>query len=414
MFLQSESPEVDRGRKPPESALKLLHKHPYLATVIIVLVIGILALPASQASAETTIETPSVRNEITVTPWGTIQVTRTYRLVNKGTTTISSTTVLLPKDASDITAMDDLGPITSKVVDGEKGRNVTITFRYPLRGEVEGVAYNDAYTFSLHHILASSAYITQPEFGNFRLELNASTGVDSPVAEYAMVVMLPEGSTFSSSNPTGRAEVKGLSPIVSYTLKGLQPREEFHLLINYRFLPIWSAFRPTLWVGTIVAVIGTVLLVRRRFRREEVREEGVDMGLLRDFANSLDEELGLWEDLDQLERALDDGSLGRKDYNRRRRILDERSRSLSGSLSRLKQEVRHVSARYARLVDQVEAAESEMATLWSSFSRTRSQFRAGKLPRRSFENLEQSYGRRVGKVRATIETTIIELRGDMG
>ena len=391
-----------------------LYKHLHPRTVIILLLVTVLALPAILGSAQTIIEAPSAKEEITVTPWGTLQIIQTYKFVNVGNTTVPSTVISLPKAAYDITAIDDLGTIISSARDSETGKNVTVTFRYPLRGEVEGVVYKDAYTFSVRYTLASSAYLKQPEFGSFRVEFNASTGVEFPVAEYLVVVTLPEGSTFSSSEPAGNIRVTGLSPVVSHTFTGLKPKDEFHVQVSYRYLPIWSAFRPTLWVGTIAAITSVALLLRRRFRKTEVREEGVDVELLRDFMNSLDEELGLWEDLDQLERALDDGRLGRKDYNRRRRVLDERSRTLSGSLSRLKQEVRQISARYARVVGQVEAAESEMATLWNNFSRLRAQFRAGRLSRSSFENLEETHRRRAGKVRATIETVIIELRSDVG
>ena len=392
----------------------LLRRYLYLRTVIILLLVSILAVPATLGSAQVAIEASFAREEVVVTPLGGLQVTRTIKLVNVNSTTMSSTAVLLPKGASDITAMDDMGSIPSKVAENETGKVVTVTFRYPLRSEVGGVAYKDVYTFSLRYSLGTSSYITQPEFGNFRLELNSTTGIEFPVTKYTMVVTLPEGSSFSSSQPTGNVTVTGLSPVASYSVIGLKPKEGFHVRVSYRFIPIWSALRPALWIGTITAITSAVLLLRRRLRRVEVREEGVDMGPIRNLANSLDEELGLWEDLDQLEEALDDGSIGRKDYNRRRRLLDERSRTLSASLSRLRQGVRQISARYARSVDQVEAAEREMATLRNDFQRLRSQFRAGRLSRSSFENLEESHRRRAGKVRATIGTIVIELRGELG
>jgi|GEM_PF-2683347 len=388
------------------------HRHLYL---VILLLVSIIALQANLASAQASIEAPSAREEIAVTPWGTIQVTRTYKLINSGSTTVSSIVILLPKDASDISATDDMGLIAAKIVEGQGGKNVTVTFRYSLRGEVGGVAYNEAYTFSLHYTLPSSLYLTQPEFGSFRLEFNASTGVEFPVGERTVVVTLPEGSEFLLTDlEMYNCRVVGLTPVISYTPTGLQPTDEIHVLVNYRFLPIWSAFRPTLWIGIVVAIVVTAYLLRQRSGKMEVREGHVDTELLRSFVNSLDEELGLWEDLDQLEEAFDNGRLGRKDYNRRRRILDNRIRSLSGSLSRLKQGVRQISQRYARSVERVETAEAEMAILRNDFSRLRSQFRAGRLSRSSFEDLLMDHRRRAGKVRAIIEAVIIELGGGLG
>jgi len=405
---------AEAGAFPNVASLTCPRRHSYLKALAIIILVNVLVLSVNLASAQSTLETPLAREEIVVTPWGILQVTRTYRFVNLGSSTVPSVSVLLPKEASSITAADDLGLIVFRVSDDEEGEVVTVTFRYPLRGEVEGIAYRDAYTFSICYNLPSSPYLTQREFGVFSLEINVSTGVEFPVTERSVVVTLPEGSTYLSSEPEGYLKVAGLTPIVSYTLTGPQLEEEFHVLVNHRYLPIWSAFRPTLWTGTIVVIIATVVLLRRRFRRAEVRARGRNLEILRGFVNSLDEELDLWEDLDHLERALDDGSLGRKDYNRRRKILDERSRSLYGSRSRLRQELGQVSPRYARLVEQVEAAEGEMSAIRNDLSRLRLQLRAGRLSRSSFERLEASQRRRAGKVKATIETILLTLRYEIG
>ncbi|MCJ7632678.1 hypothetical protein MUP77_09850 [Candidatus Bathyarchaeota archaeon] len=388
----------------------LQKKRLYLGTIIIFFLSSILAFNFSLASAQTPIQYPNAKTEVTISSFGAVQVTRTFRIINTGSNSISETPILLPKDATDIMATDSLGPITFTVTDNETGKIVTITFRYPLKGVEGGVTYNDTYTFFLHYVSSSTSYITQLEFGSFRFQYNASTGVGFPVAQDTIVVTLPEGSTFSSSDPLGYVSALGFNPIVSLNFTNLQPNGMLKFIVDYDFLPIWSAFRPTLWVGTVVAIIGAILLIRRRFGKIESPKGSIHLGFLRSLANSLDEQLGLWGDLDQLEEALDNGSLGRKDYDSRQRILDERSKELSKSVSRLKKNVREVSPRYAKMVDGMETIEKEMISLRSSLSGLRSKFRSSRMSRSSFENQAETIRRRIGKVAASMEAIIIELR----
>ncbi len=389
-------------------------KHLYLGTILIFFLFSILAFHFSLASAQIPIQYPILKTEVTISSFGTVQVTRTFRIINSGSDSISGTPIFLPKDATNIMATDSLGPIISTVTDNETAKTVTITFRYPLKGVEGGVVYNDSYTFFLHYASSSTSFITQPEFGSFRFQYNASTGAEFPVAQYTVVVTLPEGSTFSSSDPLGYVSALGFNPTVSINFTDLQSNEMIKFIIEYGFFPIWSAFRPTLWVGTVVAIIGAILLIRQRFGKIESPKESIPLAFLRSLANSLDEQLALWRDLDQLEEASEKGSLGRKDYNTRRQILDGRSRDLSNSVSRLKKNVRQVSPRYAKMVDEIEAIEKEITSLRNSLYALRQKFQLARMSRRSFKNQAEPIKRRIGKVVSSMEAIIIELKGEIG
>ena len=385
-------------------------KRLHFGTIIIFFLSSILAVHFSLASAQTPIQYPNVKTEVTISSFGTVQVTRTFRIINTGSNSLSGTPIFLPKDATDIMATDSLGPITSTVTDNETGKTVTITFRYPLKGVEGGVIYNDTYTFFLHYLSSSTSFITQTEFGSFRFQYNASTGIELPVAQNTVVVTLPEGSTFSSSDPIGYVYTLGFNPTVSLNFTNLQPNGMLNFIVDYDFLPIWSAFRPTLWVGTVVAIIGAILLIRRRFGKTESPKGSIHLGSLRSLANYLDEQLDLWRDLNKLEEASDNGSLRRKDYNSRKRILDERRKELSKSVSRLKKNVRQVSPRYAKMVVRIDAIEKEITSLRSNLSELRHKFRSSRMSRKSFENQAEAIKRRMRKVAASMETIIIELR----
>lgn len=384
--------------------------------VAFLLVASALTFRTSLLPANAAVLTPSLTEELLLSPWNIVQVTRTIRMINSGNTTVSSATVEIPADSSGVTVFDDVGTVANTVTRVNETVSVSVTLRYPLRGKVGSITYDDAYTFSVRFTRPFAAYITQPSFGEFRLAYNISTGLLTPVPEYALRVVLPEGSVVSSSQPHGQSGASGTNPSISFTFTNIQAVDHPPVQVSYAYSPLWSAFRPTLWVGAIAAILGGAILLRREkntSRRSEAPEARANAELLNGYADSLEDELGLWSDVEDLEESLDSGSLGRKDYSRRRRILDERARAIPGTLTRLSHSMRKVSPRYALLADRVETAEKQVAEIRGGLSRARAQYRAGRLSKNAFEAQEDNFKRMMNKARSIIESTIVEVRGEI-
>jgi len=225
---------------------------------------------------------------------------------------------------------------------------------------------------------------------------------------------MPEGATFSSMDPVGYVSVSGLSPSAYLNLTNLLGNSPIHFVLNYGFFPVWSAFRPTLWVGIAVALASAIVLWLRRSKKVEVPEveSTRDRGVILELSNALDKEVTHLNDSEKLEQQLDSGRLGRRDYNLRRRSFDETSRTLTATLTRLKKEVRQTSDQYAKIIDRVENAENEIVSQRGGLSRLRSQFRAGRISRNSFETQAEGYRRRMNKAVSMLEGTIVELRAN--
>lgn len=366
--------------------------------------------------AQAALLTPSLTEELVLSPWNTVQVTRTIRMINSGNTTVSSATVEIPSDSSSVTVFDDVGTVESTVTQVNETKSVAVTLRYPLRGTVANVTYDDACTFSVRFTRPFAAYVSQPSFGEFRLAYNISTGLSAAIPEYTLRVVLPEGSVVASSQPNGQSGASGTNPSVSFTFTNIQAVDHQLVLLSYTYSPLWSAFRPILWIGIIAAIVGGAILMRREratARGAKAPMVRANAELLNGYADSLEDELGLWADVEDLEESLDSGSLGRKDYNRRKRILDERARTMPASLARLSHSMREVSPRHALLVDRVQVAEKEVAGIRSGLGRARAQFRAGRLSKNAFEAQENNYKRMMDKAKATIERAIVEVRGEL-
>jgi chromosome segregation ATPase len=205
----------------------------------------------------------------------------------------------------------------------------------------------------------------------------------------------------------------GLVPTISFTFDNLLPNSIFNIKINYNFNPIWGAFRLTLWIGIIVVIIGSILLFKRYSKKIEGPKVKGNTEIVKNYVNLLYEELGLWNDVDKLEQALDDGSLGRKDYNNRKKTLDARNKDLTESRVRLKNSMRSISPKYSAIVTGFETDENEIQSLNSEFSKLRSQFQSGKISRKFFETQAGDYRRRIRRVTAHVESNLIELRDEI-
>jgi hypothetical protein len=61
----------------------------------------------------------------------------------------------------------------------------------------------------------------------------------------------------------------------------------------------------------------------------------------------------------------------------------------------------------------VETAEKQVAEIRGGLSRARAQYRAGRLSKNAFEAQEDNFKRMMNKARSIIESTIVEVRGEI-
>lgn len=381
--------------------------------IILIVVLAAFSLQFSHALAQAPVKYPSAREDISVSPFGGIQITKTLRITNLNNVSISSTTVTLPLDAAGIRVYDDFGTLTFSTTNSSTNKTVSLTFRYSLKGVVGSIEYHDSYSFFVQYSSSSTASLVQTSFSSFRLEYNGSTGVNYQIDNAVVMVSMPEGATFSSMDSAGYVSASGLAPTAYLNLTDLQGNSHIHFVLNYGYLPVWSAFRPTLWVGIVVAFISAILW-RKRFKKVEApRAESVrDREIVVELSNALDEEIAQLNDSEKMEQELDGGHLGKRDYNLRRRAFDETGKTLTASLQRHRKEARQISSQYAGIIDRVEAAETEIASQRAGLSRLRSQFRTGRISRSSFENQAEGYRRRMNKAVSMLEAAIVELRAN--
>jgi len=351
--------------------------------------------------------------EIVLSPWGGFDVTDTFSLRNTGNVTLSAAALQLPKDARNVAASDDVSSISTSVSERNDSRAVDVTLRYPLRGSVGNSSYNDRYNFSVRYSLDYSSRVKQLSFDKLRLNASLATGINIVVPRWTVKVTLPEGASFDSSVPAGLVKKDGLATTVSFALTNVAPSQPFPLSLDYGYFPLWSLYRPAQWIGITAVLIGAIVLARRRRPKRGPRVEGRNVEVISSFAGLIEEELSLWTEEEELEVAFDKRSIGRKDYNRRKGVVQQRLRSVTGSLGSTKQKLRQSEPQLAGVLDRIDAAERETAAVRSEMARLRAQQRTGKLSRGILEKAQADNSGRMERARSGLESAIGELRDEV-
>ncbi len=357
----------------------------------------------------------SASREITVDSWGGLSFSDTYTIRNIGPTALTSIAVPIPADAQNVAARDAQGALTTTVNSSSSSvKLVAVNFRYSLNGRETAASLGDVGIFTVSYTARSSMYVssTNSWFG-YRLAVSSPTSLNVTIRSLSLRVTLPEGAKYQSSSPSGTILTSGLAPSLTCSFKNATPTSFSSLNVEYDYVVLWAALRPTIWVGVAAALVGVVVLHRRRAKHPSPEASDRRQRLIASFTEAFDEKIMLWSELDSLEDDLDGRRVGRRDYSRKKTVIQQRMEALNGALSNFKKDIRGLGARYSERMNRIDRAEADAESARNSFEAARAQLRSGKVSRRVFADLRAEYDRKIGHARGIIESLIIEFRGDM-
>lgn len=344
---------------------------------------------------------------ITLDPWGGVHIADSYHIKNLSPQGFTHVTLELPRGFRTVTAKDVGGAIEAETSEGDDG-SVTayINLRLPLR-------LNHSYTFTVHSSAPATGYIRQLEWELYRLEFQLSPGATWVINNLSVSINLPEGAEFELPTSLTTITHSGLQQTSTYALVNATPRvQAMSFKVNYRYNLFWAAFRPVIWLGTAIVGIGSILVVRRR-ARPRVPISAIPINVLRGFVDSYDEKISLQAELESLESRLKTGKVKRYDYKRRSKDIRRRTALLDRELVDLKTKLRKAGGRYAEAVGKIEAAEGELKTIKSDLDQIALQYSLGKISKEAYETLIYGFEKRRNRARATIDETIVSLRGEL-
>lgn len=345
---------------------------------------------------------------VTLDPWGWVHISDSYHIKNLSPLRVDRITLALPRGFRDVAANDVGGAISATTSESEGGLvTASISLRLPLQ-------VNQFYTFTVHSSAPARVCIKQLDWGMYRLEFQLSPAATWVINKLSVSVNLPEGAEFElpMSLPTTITH-SGLRQTSTYELIDATPIvQDMSFKVNYRYNVFWAAFRPVIWLGTVIAGICGIIVISRR-TRPRVPILAIPTEVLRSFVDAYDERISLQAELESLENRLKAGKIRRHDYKWRSKDIRQRTTVLDRELVDLKAKLKKAGGNYAGAVSKIEAAEGELETIKRDLDQIELQYRLGKISKEAYTTLIDGFEKRRGRARATIDETIISLRGEL-
>ncbi len=350
-----------------------------------------------------------VDRDVIIDSNGGLSVKESYWLFNPSIT-ISSLTVTLPEGATNVMAYDRLGAMWGAPQDPSPPYQVTISPRYSL-----GIRANESFRFTVTYDLPQSKYLKQLSWwGSYNLTFTLLNNKDDFLYDNATVrIIAPDGVTISNlktepqsplSYPIGVDEKDR-----TFKLQGVTNQDNLTTGLTFTYPPFWAGLDLIPWaVGLEIAILAFAIGIKVR-RGPEVAVP-VPVEKLREFVSLYDERLTLSRDLVAMEEEVSRGGLLKHEFRRRRKAVELRLDELNKSLMGVKVELRAIGPRYDELIRRIDRAEAEIEASRASMNQVRSQYRAGKTTRETYDTLVNDIAKRIDRAEETVETILITLR----
>lgn len=345
-------------------------------------------------------------SEAILDTWGNLYFYDTYRIRNIGKNSLQDLTLHLLPNAEEISVYDIGGQLGFVDKNLDEYREVIINLRYILR-EYE------ACSFIVKYKVNTNPYLSLTDsWSKWRLIIKSFTSLNLTIKNRKVIITLPEGAKYQNSSPKGVISTSGLlqTPLIQYVFQNISPIRSLSLIVDYEYLIFWSALRLTLWMGGIITIIVSLVLYKKRRRQPLQIIQDKNIESIRAFIEKYDERMMIWSEIEALEKRLDDKTISRKRYNRRKRITRQRFRSLDRAFSNAKNKIKQLDPRYAEHISKIEKIETELLALRDNIDGLRAQYRSGRLSKRTYRDLKSGYEKRIKRVERGLESTIIEFK----
>jgi hypothetical protein len=345
-----------------------------------------------------------------------IAVSDSYRALNKAGE-LSKINLKLPKGAYSISASDELGLLQESNIATQQldtYTNTTLTFTSTYEN-------NDEIHFSVNYNLGWEDHVTRNGLDGFLVSLSLFENPDQVIGNLTATVALPEGAVLSlpSMAPNWISLQKAaFSTSFSFAFQNATPFHDLSSSFGYQRPVFWESFRPTVWMGTLIFVVGALIGAWHMYRPPvaaplptavtAVRAED-----LKDFVSNYDEKRRLLKEASALEEAARKGRMPRRQYKVRKMTIDGRLSSVNRELIALRDKLRMAGPNYAELMRQLEVAETELQGAEAEIDRAEVRYRRGDLSPQAYHNVLETAYRRRDRAQTTTDGVLLRLREEV-
>jgi hypothetical protein len=351
----------------------------------------------------------SVKRDIIIGNSGTLGVSERYQVYNPSIT-VSSLKISLPDGAYNVMAYDDVGAMWSTPQNPSAPYQVTVQPRYTI-----GIKQGESFSFTLTYDVPPSKYISKMNWwGAYNLTFGMLDNKDDFLFKNTTVrIVAPQGISVTKLQLLPQSPIS--TPIAvspderTFNIQGATTQTGLSFGLAFSYVPFWSAVGVLPWIAFLEVAIVALALVMR-FRKGPELAVPVPVEKLREFVGLYDERLALSRELVVMEEEVSRGGLVKHEFRRRRKMMELRLDELNRSLREVKAELRESSTRHDELIRRIDRAEAEIEASRASLNQVRSQYRAGRSTRETYDSLTNDISKRINRAEETIETTLITLR----
>ena len=314
--------------------------------------------------------------------------------------------VFITNQATDISAKDLVGPITSTihVVANSSLQAVSVTPRFSL-------STGGNYTFFVDYKIPASNF-TSRNGDTLTITIPAASNFSQLVTNYTVTLKLPIGAKVEKIE-LGQVALQGLnnpsSGVASVSIKDLPLdvlSQNLTITINYPLL--WTGYTPSAVVFVVGAVLlGTYYAAFRKPTEEEKVEAAPSLKLAAEVAHSIRKSVALFSQIQELEIRYYEGDINRKEF----RGLHQKLRSdLERALSEVRDSSRRligVSSQYASRLRSYDGLWAELQAKHASQREVGYGYLNKKISRAAYSELSERYSREISdtisKIRSLLE-----------
>lgn len=358
------------------------------------------------------IEAKKIERAITVDSWKHVLISDSYEIIPK-TGNLSEWKIQLLRGAFEVSAWDEFGNLFKKenlMIEQRNATtptNVTLTFSR-LHIQNEPAKFKIAYQVPWENI------ISQSDWQNYRIAFSSFENFNWTIRKLVVTLTLPEGAEFTPSPDLGVVQKGAFQETMTLIYYNATPFQNLSQKATYKYTVFWSSFRPTLWVGTAVAILSVLALLWRAPRpAAPILTIPVRPEELKSYVDAYEQKRRSLRELKTLEGRARKRKIPRRRYKVRKRALESRLSVLSKDLARLRENLQSASPKYADMMRQIEIAEAEMEGIEAGIRRTETRYRRGEISTAAYHKLLEDYYRRRERARTTIDGVLIRLREEI-
>ena len=378
----------------------------------------------------------SLNRQVSVNPAGVVSCSDSYRITNKGATTLTSFILSLPSTATNVVARDESGRVITADLLGVAGNTLLVNATlssYVSKGQLT--------MLTADYNLPSSSSVNSFNFtlfGAFNYYVDQATFTFTP-PEGAKITS-PVDSSFSLTSSNFQDVIKVNRQGVSYVDSAV-PALDF-MQITYDYNPMWSSFRPTFWAFGIsaIACVGIIFWRRKKPTEEEPEKTQPEKPsastpveapptqaraetpkaalhttteLVHKFVDEYEDRKEISNEMNSLDSKAQKGKIPRRQYKVQRRALEVRFESLTRNMNESKEVFRSSGNAYVDLVKQLDSAEANFNEADEKIKSLEAQQRSGEITIEEYKNKIGDYQRQKDKADSAINGILLRLREKM-